>query len=324
MLEPDKRFVSDMGVYKPFLSWCVIVRNAAKTLETTLKSLRERTPTAEIVVVDTMSSDDGATWGIAERYADVLAEYRGPRGDWTREMAAFDDAGAARNYAMSRANGEWVGWIDSDDVLPGPEETERLLKLNGRWHPGAETKIEGLDGVPVGLEDVIRAAVEAHPEVKAFHAPYLYRRHPDGTAAEWQERERFVRNDGSWHWVGKGHEVLVPKQPDQGGAIATLAGLLFLHMKEWGVDDYRFSVERHWNALVKEYDAGDRSSRTCLYLENFAKVLCPWRRPEFLQAAYEGSFTPLERCRTSIRAGELAAENGFFMDALEHFARPSP
>ena len=307
---------------RPFLSWALIVRNCEKTLEATLKSLCERTPDAEIVIVDTCSSD--ATPEIALRYADVFRIYEGPNGDWDAKMPAFDDAAAARNYAFSLASGLWVGWIDSDDVLPGPWEAEKLLRENGRWHPGVEARIEGLEAAnefpPPRLEDVIRAASAAHPEITAFYAPYLYRRNADGTAAEWQERERIVRNDGSWHWIGKGHEVLVPKKENAGGALGILSSLLFVHCKEWTESDYRHSVDRHYNALIKEWDHGDRSSRTALYLENFAKVLAPWRRPEFLQAAYEGSFTALERCRTLIRAGELAAENGFFTDALESFS----
>lgn len=306
---------------KPFLSWCLIVRNASKTLEATLKSLRERTPDAEIVVVDTMSGDDDATWKIAEKYADVLCRYDGPNGNWTPEMVAFDDAAAARNFSFSLATGSWIGWIDSDDVLPGPEEAEKLLKENGRWRPATGVKLDGLDDTtPIGLEDVLKKISESQPTVSCLYAPYLYRRNADGTAAEWQERERFVKNDGSWHWVGKGHEVLVPRRSDQGGSLGVLSSLLFLHMKEWKPEDYFFSIARHFNALIKEYDAGDRSSRTCLYLENFSRVVCPQRRAEFLQAAYEGSYTPLERCRTLMRAGEFAAEQGFFMDALEAFS----
>ncbi len=306
---------------KPFLSWCLIARNCAKTLEATLKSLRERTPEAEIIVVDTMSGDDGETVKIAEKYADVVTSYAGPRNDWTADMVAFDDAAAARNFSFSLASGAWLGWIDSDDILPGPDEAERLLRENGRWRPAPGTKLDGLDDtVPIGLEDALRKISKAQPTVTCLYAPYLYRRNADGTAAEWQERERFVKNDGSWHWVGKGHEVLVPKQPDQGGSLGVLSSLLFVHMKEWKPEDYFFSIARHFNALIKEYDAGDRSSRTCLYLENFSRVICPQRRAEFLQAAYEGSFTPLERCRTLIRAGEFAAEQGFFMDALEAFS----
>jgi 2-polyprenyl-3-methyl-5-hydroxy-6-metoxy-1,4-benzoquinol methylase/glycosyltransferase involved in cell wall biosynthesis len=310
---------------KPFLSWCLIVRNCEKTLDTCLRSIRDRTPDAEVVIVDTCSSDGGMTVDIARKYADVFEVYKGPRGDWDEKMAAFDDAAAARNRSFELASGKWVAWIDADDILPGPEEAEKLLKENGRWHPGKDAEVAGLPAVPVGLpptlEGAIRAISEAQPEIACFYAPYLYRRNADGTAAEWQERERIVRNDGTWRWIGKGHEVLVPKDPFNGGQkLGILSSLLFLHMKEWKDSDYIHSTTRHYNALVKEYEEGDRSSRTCHYLENLCKVCAPWRRGEFLQAAYENSFTPLERCRSLIRAGEYAAEQGFFMDAVEHFA----
>src|SRR4030067_1128645 len=97
-------------IRRPFLSWCLIARNCAKTLEATLKSLRERTPEAEIVVVDTMSGDEGATWRVAEEYADIITTYAGPNHDWAPEMVAFDDAAAARNFSFSLALGDWIGW----------------------------------------------------------------------------------------------------------------------------------------------------------------------------------------------------------------------
>lgn len=304
---------------RPFLSWCMIVRNTEKTLEATLKSLRERTPRAEIVIVDTCSSD--RTVEIAKKYADVFEVYKGPRGDWDSSMLAFDDAAAARNFSFSLASGSWIGWIDSDDVLPGPEEAEKLLKENGRWRPGKEAKMNGVDSsTPITLEAALQAIHEGHPDVGAIWAPYLYRRNSDGTAAEWQERERFVRNDGSYKWQGAGHEILAPVDPNRAPRIASFASLLFVHMKEWNAGDLQFSVGRHYNALIQQYDNGDRSARTCLYLENFSRGICPWRRGEFLKEAYEHSYTRLDRMRSLIRAGEYAAENGFFLDALEAFA----
>jgi 2-polyprenyl-3-methyl-5-hydroxy-6-metoxy-1,4-benzoquinol methylase len=301
---------------RPALSWCLIARNAEKTIEATLKSLRERTPDAEIVIVDTCSSD--STVEIAKRYADVFEVYKGPLGDWDEKMPFFDDAAAARNCSFGLASGKWIGWIDADDVLPGPEEAERLLKENGRWCPGKPAK--GFEaGPPVALEDLLELAASSPQAPAVFWAPYLYRRNEDGTAAEWQERERFVRNDGTFHWVGKGHEVLVPKNGAH-GTPGILSSLLFLHMKEWKGADYQFSVIRHYNALIKEYDKGDRSARTCLYLENFARSVCPWRRGEFLKEAYEHAYNHLDRCRALIRAGEYAAENAFYMDAIEAFS----
>lgn len=303
---------------QPFLSWCLIARNAAATIEVTLRSLRERTPDAEIVVVDTMSSDD--TVEIARRFTDRVEQYRGPRGDWDEHMLAFDDAAAARNRSFELAHGRWLAWIDADDRLPGPEEAEKLLKENGRWHPGQVTELPGRPPTePLSLEQAL-AAIETHrPDAACIWAPYLYRRNADGTAAEWQERERFVKNNGSHHWVGKGHEVLVAKNGEARGPLYTLSSLLFVHEKVWKETDFAHSVVRHYNALIPEYENGRRDARTCLYLENFSRIVCPQRRGEFLQAAYESSYTRLDRCRTLIRAGDYAAENGFFLDAIESY-----
>ena len=309
----------------PFLSWAIIARNCEKSIEATLKSLRERTPEAEIVVVDTCSSD--LTPEIACEYADVFESYTGPNGDWDKKMLAFDDAAAARNRSFELAQGKFVGWIDADDVIAGPEEVEKILKVSGRWHPTPNVrgtkngKLKGLDeSKPIGLEELLERISADYPEIVGFWAPYLYRRHKDGTAAEWQERERIVKNDGTWHWVGKGHEVLVQKAPKAGSKIGTLSSLLFVHMKEWNDGDFIHSVTRHYNALIKEYDAGKRDARSCWYLENFSRSICPMRRGEFLKAMYEASYTTLDRGRALIRLGQYSTENGFYFDATEAFA----
>jgi len=230
-------------------------------------------------------------------------------------------------YDLNTEAGTFVGGVgdfilhNSDDILPGPQEAERLLRENGRWQPNPELAKAIIPGVPsyspIGLEEAIRSIDHRFPDIKAIWCPYLYRRHKDGTAAEWQYRERFVRNDGSFHWVGKGHEVLVAKHPDHSGKIGHLSSLLFVHTKDWGEGDYRHSLLRHYEALIKEYEEGTRDFRTCFYLENFSRVLCPWRRGEFLKSAYECAYTKLDRSRILQRLAAYAAENGFFLDMVE-------
>ena len=308
----------------PYLSWTLITRNCASTLENTLRSLRERTPDAEIVIVDTCSSDEGKTEEIGRRYADQWECYTGPQGTWSQSMIAFDDAAAARNRALSLARGHWVSWIDSDDTIPGPVEAEQLLRMNGRWQPNVEAAQPLGRGqgtrIQVTIEEALRSIEEFHPDVRQVWAPYLYRKNKDGTAAEWQERERFVRNDGSHEWRGKGHEVLVSKDPNAHGKIGTLASLLFVHQKEWNDREYIHSLGRHFNALIQEYEAGNTDARTSMYLENFSRILCPQRRGEFLKSAYEHSYSRLDRSRALMRLGSYAAENGFFLDMIEAFA----
>lgn len=319
---------------QPALSVCLIVRNASATLEACLKSVRERVPGAEIVVVDTMSSDfpktrdevlgiDGVgdvpeTVEIAKRYADVFDEYKGPNGTWNREMYAFDDAAAARQRSFDLATGKWLMWIDADDVLPGPDEAERLLKLNGRWQPIA-ARVSG-NGEKIALDALLEREGEKQPDLEGFWAPYLYRSDSDGRAITWQTRERIVRNNKKWIWQRKAHEVLVPIKPEAHRRMATIAHLLFVHKKQFTPADQLFSLKRHFDILIKEYDAGTRNLQDILYLENYSQFLCGERRAEFISAAIRCAHTPCDRARVQIRRANLAAENGFFHDAVEALA----
>ncbi|MBP6479850.1 MAG: methyltransferase domain-containing protein [Pseudomonadales bacterium] len=336
----------------PTLSVALIVRNAAATLEPALQSIRARVPDAEIVVVDTMSSDfavgidvvrdgelltangDGVYEGvkrtddvafqvavepetvrIAKKYADVFQEYAGPNGTWNRQMYAFDDAAAARQRSFELCNGQWVMWMDADDVLPEPEEVERLLKLNGRWQPPA-AKVVG-KGELVRLDELLAKVAEEQPDLEGFYAPYLYRADENGQAITWQARERIVKNNGQWHWQRKAHEVLVPKNPELHRRMATLAHLLFVHKKQFTQNDVLYSMQRHHAVLMKDYDAGVRDFQDLLYLENYAGVLAPDRRIEFIEAAQKVAFTTVDRSRVAIRKANYAAENGFYFDAVE-------
>lgn len=303
---------------RPYLSWCMIVRNAEKTLENTLKSIRERTPQAEIVIVDTMSNDSSPE--IAKKYADVWVEWAGPRGDWSRDMLWFDDAAAARQKSFELASGVWRGWIDADDILPGPEEAERLLKLNARWKPPTHAKVVGDEGRAEGLEDVLLRLARMAPHADCVWAPYLYRRDENDIAVIWQERERIVKWDPQkWKWAEAAHEILVPingHNPPK----CTFEHLLFVHEKDFSVDETTYAIHRHFDVMSKQYERGDVTTRRCLYLAEYAKYLCPERELEFIQAAHEHAKTALDRMRCKLQEGRNFADRGLMVDATECFA----
>lgn len=59
----------------------------------------------EIVVVDTGSDDD--TVAVARSYTDNVYSFK-----WC------DDFSKARNYAISKAHGDYIMWLDADDIVP--------------------------------------------------------------------------------------------------------------------------------------------------------------------------------------------------------------
>jgi glycosyl transferase family 2 len=94
------------------VSVVVPTRDAGRTIETCLRSIRDQTwPALELIVVDNHSSD--GTWAVAERHAD-LALRGGP------------ERSAQRNLGIDRAAGEWVCCIDADMELP-PDLIERAV-----------------------------------------------------------------------------------------------------------------------------------------------------------------------------------------------------
>lgn len=302
----------------PTLSWCMIVRNAEATLETTLKSIRERTPQAEIVIVDTMSRDRSPE--IAKKYADVWHEWRGPNGDWDRDMPWFTDAAAARQLSFELASGRWRGWIDSDDRLPGPEEAEKLLKLNARWKPQGG-RVEEADAKPIYLDDLLKLVEERLPTADCIWAPYLYAKDEHGQAYVWQERERIVKwsEPAKWRWAEKAHEILVPVEGYTPAAKVNFSHLLFIHERKFDDKSTLYSTQRHFDVLHKQYASGDRTTRRCLYLAAYALTLCPEREREFIDAAHECAVTSVDRYRSLSALGQLYVRQGLLTDALEAF-----
>lgn len=307
----------------PYLSWALIVRDTEAHLpgglEACLKSLRERTPDAEIVIVDTMSSD-AKTVEIAQKYADVWTEYAGPNGDWTREMYAFDDAAAARNHAFSLAHGRWIGWIDDDDRLVGPEEAEALLKQNGRFKPTVPGRELATTAPEIStLEDLLRLVERLDPEADCIVAPYLYRKDESGNALQWQERERIVKatRPGGWKWTEAAHEVLVAK--DGIAKNVYFEHFLYVHGKKWTLNDVIYSVRRHYKIMLDRYEKGDRGMRVLRYLCIYAGTEAPARWGEFVAEWLRTAVTQMDIYRSRVAAGQYEAARGLYDLAIAHF-----
>ena len=83
----------------------MIVRDEEDVLGRCLDSVRGLVD--EIVIADTGSED--STRAIALRYTDKVYDFT-----WV------DDFSAARNFAFSKASGDYLLWLDADDVIEDP------------------------------------------------------------------------------------------------------------------------------------------------------------------------------------------------------------
>ncbi|MCQ2011625.1 glycosyltransferase [Sporolactobacillus sp. STSJ-5] len=84
------------------ISLCMIVKNEESVLQRCLESVKDGVD--EIVVVDTGSTDN--TKDIAYKYTDKVFNYK-----WN------DSFSEARNFAQSKATGEWILALDADEFV---------------------------------------------------------------------------------------------------------------------------------------------------------------------------------------------------------------
>jgi tetratricopeptide (TPR) repeat protein len=117
-------------------------------------------------VVDTGSRD--GTKDVARQYNAQIFDY-----PWR------DDFAAARQCSFDLARGEWVFWVDADDVV---------------FHAGS----------------IRRELSRAPYSVNCFYWKYEAARDEFGNPACELWRERCVRNNRNFRWRGRVHEVLVP------------------------------------------------------------------------------------------------------------------
>jgi glycosyltransferase involved in cell wall biosynthesis len=148
------------------ISAALIVKNEERTLGRCLDSIAGCVD--EIVIVDTGSED--RTREVARQYTGKLFEF-----PWRKDFAA------ARQFSFDHATGDWVFWLDADDVVLHADQIR---------------------------ENIHKAA----PDIGGFRWKYLVGQDEHGNSTGELWRERCVRNDGLFRWVGRVHEVLVPSR----------------------------------------------------------------------------------------------------------------
>ena len=149
------------------ISLCMIVRDEEEVLERCLESIKDVVD--EIIIVDTGSVD--RTKRIAEKYTDQIYDF-----PW------IDDFAAARNFAFSKGTGEYLMWMDADDVFPASEK-RKFSDLK-----------EELMKNPC---DMVMMVYDAGFD-------------ENGKATFSYYRERLIRNCPQAKWQGCVHEVIPP------------------------------------------------------------------------------------------------------------------
>jgi glycosyltransferase involved in cell wall biosynthesis len=116
------------GIHDPrpmSISVVIPAYNAARFLPETLRSVLAQTlPANEILIVDDGSTDNTAD--IAESFGPPVQVFRRPN---ARQ-------GASRNFGVSQATGEWIAFLDADDLWDPSKLARQMEEL--RKHPDAD------------------------------------------------------------------------------------------------------------------------------------------------------------------------------------------
>lgn len=99
---------------KPFLSVCMIVKDEEKMLRQNLPAIAEAVE--ELIIIDTGSTDK--TKEIATTFTEHVYDF-----EWSKDFAA------ARNFAASKATGEWILALDADERIDSDNFRKSVEKL---------------------------------------------------------------------------------------------------------------------------------------------------------------------------------------------------
>lgn len=199
------------------LSLAMIVKNEDQVLGRILSQAKFFCD--ELIIVDTGSTDN--TIKLAESFGAKVFYF-----DW------IDDFAAARNYAFSQCTGDWIIWLDADDVITEANQQE-LLALK-------QTTLTN--------------------EVDAIVCSYQIAFDGNGQCLVSMPRERLIRRAAGGSWLFPIHEAFV--LPEQ----ASILNRLDIAIEHHKPDQYvERSSDRNLNLLAKLIEQGDESSRTWYY-----------------------------------------------------------
>ena len=202
------------------ISACYIVKNEAKNLAKSIKSLKNQVN--EIVVVDTGSTDNTI----------VVARKLGAR---VYNFPWQDDFSKARNFALSKAKGDWLVLLDADEYF--------TAKTAGN------------------IRQVIRQAQQAD-------ALLIQMVNYDVDKAEIQDyfyQLRIVRNQQGLHYEGKIHEELKLSEGKSMKFLRVLPEMLEIYHTGYASSVSRQKLERNLKLLQQAVDNGQSEADLARY-----------------------------------------------------------
>lgn len=148
------------------ISACIICKNEEEKIVNLLSSIKDVVD--EIIIVDTGSTDKTVLKALG--YTNNVFHF-----EWINDFAK------ARNYSFEKATGDWIIWLDSDDIFLKKD----IEKFN-------ELKKE-LDSTNIDV----------------YSLWYSYRHDKNGNCTYKFQRERLIRNGMGFHWDYPIHEALL-------------------------------------------------------------------------------------------------------------------
>ena len=122
----------------PLVSILIPAFNAGAWIADTIASAVQQTwPNKEVIVVDDGSRDD--TLSVARACASSQVKV---------VTQANQGAAAARNQAYSICQGDYIQWLDADDLL-GPDKIAKTDGCTGAWRGAANAPLLGVGNVHV-------------------------------------------------------------------------------------------------------------------------------------------------------------------------------
>lgn len=202
------------------ISACYIVKNEAKNLAKSIKSLKSQVN--EIVVVDTGSTDNTIT--VARKLGAKVYSF-----PWQ------DDFSKARNFALSKAKGDWLVLLDADEYF--------TAKTAGNIRQVIR-QAQQADGLLIQMVnyDVDKAEIQ----------DYFY-------------QLRIVRNQQGLHYEGKIHEELKLSEGKSMKFLRVLPEMLEIYHTGYASSVSRQKLERNLKLLQQAVDNGQSEADLARY-----------------------------------------------------------